>query len=331
MNTFLSIIIPCYNVAPFLPKTLDSLCRLENAQDCEFICVNDGSIDNTPDIIQAYAEKDKRFVFLTQHNQGVSAARNNALDRTNGQYIYLLDGDDFLQPNAVNVIRENLKDADMLVSAYSLVDGETGKVIRNVPLPLQNGLYTIEDCFLNLTFFPTTPQIIYKASIIREYSLRFNPDIQCGEVWDFTVSVMQHADTVKFCSVCIYDYVMRGDSAVHYPRHEADLTTLLSLKRFRGMDTPWSRSTAFLLTAFRMVTSFTYNKYLKLHLIDKQTLNTLDRLFADTAFRQLMAEIQLRTIPIEYRLRIAYLRRMPHRLGYRIAIALHSVIKPFLK
>ena len=91
----LSIIIPCYNVEEYIPKTLDSLSQLNNAENCEFIFINDGSTDNTLLHIQSFAKNDHRAIVINQSNQGVSAARNAALSIAKKEYILCLDGDDF--------------------------------------------------------------------------------------------------------------------------------------------------------------------------------------------------------------------------------------------
>ena len=90
-----SIIIPVYNVAPYLRECLDSVLA-QTFTDWEAICVDDGSTDGSGAILDEYAVKDKRFKVIHQDNAGVSAARNRALDVANGEWIGFLDGDDFL-------------------------------------------------------------------------------------------------------------------------------------------------------------------------------------------------------------------------------------------
>lgn len=90
----ISIIVPVYNVAPYLRQCLDSLVR-QTYQNLEIICVNDGSIDESGDILQEYAAADDRIRVLTVPNSGVSSARNTALDCVNGEYVMFVDGDDW--------------------------------------------------------------------------------------------------------------------------------------------------------------------------------------------------------------------------------------------
>ncbi len=90
-----SVILPIYNVAPYLDETFMSLLN-QSLKEIEIIAVNDGSIDNSEDIIRKYQQKDPRIKYIYQANQGQSVARNTALLQATGQYIYMMDSDDIL-------------------------------------------------------------------------------------------------------------------------------------------------------------------------------------------------------------------------------------------
>lgn len=90
-----SVILPIYNVAPYLDDTFHSLLN-QTLKEIEIIAVNDGSTDNSEDIIRKYAEQDSRISFYSQENQGQSVARNLALRHAKGEYIYMMDSDDIL-------------------------------------------------------------------------------------------------------------------------------------------------------------------------------------------------------------------------------------------
>ena len=84
----ISIIVPVYNTAPYLPQCLDSLVN-QTYRDIEIICVNDGSTDNSPDILKAYAERDSRILVIHQENLGLSGARNKGLESARGECPFL--------------------------------------------------------------------------------------------------------------------------------------------------------------------------------------------------------------------------------------------------
>lgn len=96
----ISVIVPAYNSENFISETLDCLLS-QSLKDIQIVVVNDGSTDSTGEIIAAYAEKHANILPVFQENAGVSAARNNGIDRAEGEYILFLDSDDLLGENAL--------------------------------------------------------------------------------------------------------------------------------------------------------------------------------------------------------------------------------------
>ena len=90
-----SVILPIYNVAPYLDETFDSIAH-QTLKEIEIIAVNDGSTDNSKEFIKKWQQQDPRIISLSQENLGQSAARNLALRHAKGQYIYMMDSDDKL-------------------------------------------------------------------------------------------------------------------------------------------------------------------------------------------------------------------------------------------
>jgi glycosyltransferase involved in cell wall biosynthesis len=118
----ISIILPIYNVAPYLEDTFESLIN-QTIKEIEIIAVNDGSTDNSADIIKKYQEQDSRIISLYQENQGQSAARNLALQYAKGKYIYMMDSDDLLNsPQALQICYEY---AEKNNADFIFFDGET--------------------------------------------------------------------------------------------------------------------------------------------------------------------------------------------------------------
>ena len=117
-----SVILPVYNVAPYLDETFASLLS-QTLQEIEIIAVNDGSKDNSEDIIKKYAQQDARISYFSQKNQGQSAARNLALQHAKGEYIYMMDSDDVLaNPDALRICYEY---AEQNKADFIFFDGDT--------------------------------------------------------------------------------------------------------------------------------------------------------------------------------------------------------------
>lgn len=98
----ISVIIPVYNCEAFLRRCLDSL-EAQSFKDWEAVCVDDGSKDDSPRILDEYAASDNRIRVVHKKNEGVSAARNKALELVRGRYILFVDSDDFLHPQTMEI------------------------------------------------------------------------------------------------------------------------------------------------------------------------------------------------------------------------------------
>ena len=101
-NPVVSVIVPVYNVEPYLPQCLDSIVN-QTLKNIEIICVNDSSTDNSLNILNHYAEKDPRIKVVTQPNGGAGAARNRGLSLAAGKYLSFLDSDDFFEPDMLEL------------------------------------------------------------------------------------------------------------------------------------------------------------------------------------------------------------------------------------
>ena len=112
----ISIIVPVYNVASYLPQCLDSLVN-QTYRDIEIICVNDGSTDNSMAILEEYAQKDERIRIISRENRGISCSRNEALDMAQGEWTMFVDSDDWIDLNtcesAMNLALQHQTDVVM--------------------------------------------------------------------------------------------------------------------------------------------------------------------------------------------------------------------------
>ena len=100
LNNKVSIIVPAYNVEKYIAECLESLIN-QTYKNIEIIVVNDGSKDNTLDIINYYARIDNRIKVINQENQGVSAARNIALKNVSSDFVMFVDSDDYIHSQMV--------------------------------------------------------------------------------------------------------------------------------------------------------------------------------------------------------------------------------------
>lgn len=127
-RTKVSVIIPVFNVEKYLKECLDSVCS-QTLKDIEIICVNDGSTDSSEQILKEYSKKDPRIRIFSQENKGPGGARNTGLDNSQGEYIYFIDSDDYIEPNGLSemYIQAKTKNLDMLKFNLMTFDEETGE------------------------------------------------------------------------------------------------------------------------------------------------------------------------------------------------------------
>lgn len=120
MKDLISIIVPVYNVEPFISSCLDSLSK-QIYQNFEVLMINDGSTDNSGVICREYADSDSRFHYFEKENAGVADARNFGIVKSKGDYITFVDSDDWVTEEYLLILMETLKeqDSEIVVSTYS--------------------------------------------------------------------------------------------------------------------------------------------------------------------------------------------------------------------
>ena len=121
----LSIIIPVYNTGQYLRQCLDSVI-IDNSFNGEIVCVNDGSTDDSQEILMQYAEQYHNIVVLTQKNGGLSNARNSGLSAAKGEYVMFVDSDDMLAPGAVDAIMASVTNEDIFYVDVKIFNEDSG-------------------------------------------------------------------------------------------------------------------------------------------------------------------------------------------------------------
>ena len=139
-----SIIIPVHNVAPYLETCLDSLMS-QTFQDWEAVCIDDGSSDESPAMLDRYTARDARFKVVHQKNGGVSNARNTGLKLARGTYIQMLDPDDWAEPDMTERLLR------MMESAYTGLTAASPEILRSA-----SGTRYSEEASLNNSSWPSS-------------------------------------------------------------------------------------------------------------------------------------------------------------------------------
>ena len=127
-----SIIIPVYNVEKYLRECLDSVVN-QTLKDIEIICINDGSKDNSLEILKEYSQKDERIKIISKENEGLSITRNRGIDIAQGEYIGFVDSDDYIDHSMFEKLYENAKknDLDIIMCRLATHDEKTKEIDKN--------------------------------------------------------------------------------------------------------------------------------------------------------------------------------------------------------
>ena len=233
----ISVIIPCYNVENYIGECLDSVIN-QTFEDVEILCINDGSTDNTLNILETYGERDSRIEIFSQKNQGLSASRNLGLEKAKGKYIFFLDSDDYIELNALeelfNLAEE--KSLDLILYKLRNFDDETKEweygTYYTMPFLKEmvgDNIFNYKDIgYKTLKLSVTAPGKLFKYDIIQD--LRF-PVGLIFEDNPFFIETMFKAERVFFLDEFFYNRRVRQDSITNSSTEKfsdfVDITTLL--------------------------------------------------------------------------------------------------------
>ena len=216
-KTMVSVIVPCYKQAEYLPETLDCILA-QTYQNWECIVIDDGSPDNTGDVASAYAGRDPRIKYMRQENSGVSAARNNAIRHSSGKYILPLDADDIVAPIYLEEAVRYFESHPECKLVYGLAE-KFGVVNGRWELPEYDFHRML---FENLIFNPA----VYRRSDF-DKTIGYNENMREGiEDWDFWLTLLGPEDKVHRIEEVVYYYRIRKSSRNTVADDEEKMTRL---------------------------------------------------------------------------------------------------------
>ncbi len=205
----LSIIIPVYNVEKYVAKCIES-CINQNfsSVDYEIIIINDGSTDKSLEIVNVIAEKQDNITVFSQKNRGLSLARNKGLELAQGEYIWFIDSDDWIEANCLASIIETLIDVDVLAMGYVEAYDDTTKnnivfssnILGNTGIDLLRSSYIIPAQFY-----------IYSFKFLKENNLFFEGGV-FHEDFEFTPRMLYFSKKLLVYNKQIYFFYKRPGS-----------------------------------------------------------------------------------------------------------------------
>lgn len=245
----ISIIIPAYNVAEYLPRALDSVLK-QTFDDYEAIVVDDGSTDDTWEICRDYARRDERILALHQPNAGAPAARNAAIERACGKYLYFMDGDDWAEPDMLRDMYDIAEKsrAEMVIAGFYIDTGygagkywtqknaaddafyESAEAFRRASVPLFDK---------NLLYAPWNK--LFLAERVKRLGIRFR-NVKMDD-FPFNLDYVRDVERVAVTQRAYYHFMRErreSETAKYYPllfeKREEEHRWMTELYAYWGLD-----------------------------------------------------------------------------------------------
>lgn len=196
-----SIIVPVYNVYPYLDKCLDSLVN-QTLGDIEIIVVNDGTKDQSQEIIDRYAKKDKRIVALKKKNGGLSDARNYGLKYAKGEYISFIDSDDYVDVTMIEKMYQKAKSENFDLVECDCYWEYPDKLVLDQSRILDNYFVDIRVMAWNK---------LYKRRLLEKTGILFPKGLQYEDI-SFCYQLLPYVKKIGYVDEALYYYIQRDTS-----------------------------------------------------------------------------------------------------------------------
>ena len=209
-----SFIIPAYNAAKYLEDCLDSVYNLDmQGHGREVIVINDGSKDNTSQLLENYRSKHSDLVVITQENEGLSMARNAGINKVSGEYIYFVDADDRLKDCSLsNVLKYMLEGIDLIGIEMSETDSKGNSHPYRRYIPKYNKVYRKAEEFMRgRNLMPCAVAYLYRRELLNAENLRFKRGIY-HEDEEFMPRAFAVADSFVATDTLLYQRILRRES-----------------------------------------------------------------------------------------------------------------------
>nr|WP_288858855.1 glycosyltransferase family 2 protein [uncultured Faecalicatena sp.] len=231
----ISIIVPVFQMEEYIMQFLESV-EKQHLNEIEVILVDDGSPDSCPQILDEFAKKDGRYQVIHQSNSGVCAARNNALSHAKGEYVYIVDSDDWLADNALEILWKEAErtKADVIYgqticetidgpltekpfpNAFCTTDKNTIKAIQ-CALNNNNHIYVKSPDIQTINYLGGAPwRAMVRRSLISDNNIKYDESLKnLGEDILFWQHIYEHVGCVSYVELPIYHYRILPQSLSH--------------------------------------------------------------------------------------------------------------------
>lgn len=212
MNTkIISIIIPAYNASLYIEKCIRSLIN-QTYRNIEVIVINDGSTDDTEQIVYRLSQIDNRIKYISQANSGVSCARNKGIKEAKGDYIAFVDADDYVEKTFISNLLETIELEKCDICACGFVDEDENKNILHFSENKHYEVYDYKTYKLD-NFLPYVCwQTLFSKSLIEKEKIFFNEHFSIKEDLLFIYEALVNSNKVCIIPDILYHSVLNDNS-----------------------------------------------------------------------------------------------------------------------
>lgn len=236
-----SIVVPVYNAAAYLPEMLDSVLG-QTYGNLEVVCVNDGSSDASLEVLRTYADRDARVAVIDKPNSGAGDTRNRGIAAATGEYLCFVDSDDFIEPNAIESLVAAALDsgADAVIFDMDFYSDETGEfshhdgAIIKEAIPARENFEAagVEHFYKNVIGY--TVNKLYRTSLLAGQGIEF-PKIGAHEDMPFTYVALSAAGSIYYLDEVLYHYRRGREGSLSDNTSDQYRYMVQALSCFRGM------------------------------------------------------------------------------------------------
>lgn len=228
-----SLIIPVYNTSSYLEKCFNSL-RCQSYKNIEIIFVNDGSTDNSLELLKKFKKVDNRVKIVNQENHGVSYARNTGIDNSTGVYIMFVDSDDWVDADYVFQMIYNIKNSSMVCCNYNydednLILNSKKENYKITKIEEQSVMYDL--LLNNSNFSGFLWNKIFNSKIIQDNNIKFDEKLHINEDLLFICEYLRFCKKIYLIDVELYHYILHDSSALHNSFSIKQISKLNSLEK----------------------------------------------------------------------------------------------------
>lgn len=206
-NDIISVIIPFYNAEQHIEKCIKSVIN-QTYKNLDIILINDGSIDESLSIVNKFSQMDDRIKIINKQNGGVSSARNKGLKNAQGNYIYFVDSDDYIEKDCLQILYNKIKSTDSDIVRANFFENKNKKFRFKEDMTiemtnLEEKHKMLEKVFKTYDFNSVWGQLINKRIL---NNVTFDEDLKMAEDFKFNLNIIEKSKRISLISNFLYNY-----------------------------------------------------------------------------------------------------------------------------